>query len=90
MLVHRGGEMSGPESTAARVALWRALHVEVDAAPHVFEDVVGLRLVAPDEGWRARGDMHPQGTAPFRASIVGRARYVEDFLEAALAKGNTD
>jgi methyltransferase (TIGR00027 family) len=81
--------MSGPESTAARVALWRALHVEVDAAPHVFEDVVGLRLVAPDEGWRARGDMHPQGTAPFRASIVGRARYVEDFLEAAVAKGIT-
>lgn len=79
--------MSGPESTAARVALWRALHVEVDAAPPVFEDVVGLKLVAPDEGWRSRGDMHPRGTAPFRASIVGRARFVEDFLAGAIAKG---
>src|SRR6478609_6740592 len=75
--------MMGPESTAARVALWRALHVEVDAAPHVFEDTVGLRLVAPPDDWRSRGDMHPQGTAPFRASIVGRARFVEDFVTAA-------
>ena len=32
----------GPESTAARVALWRALHVEVDAPPHVLEDTIGL------------------------------------------------
>lgn len=75
--------MNGPESTAARVALWRALHVEIDAAPHVFEDVVGLRLVAPPDDWRSRADMHPQGTAPFRASIVGRARFVEDFIAAS-------
>lgn len=75
--------MSGPESTAARVALWRALHLEVDASPPVFADPVGAQLVAPDEGWRSRGDMHPQGTAPFRASIVARARFVEDFIEAS-------
>ena len=41
-----------PDSTAVRVALWRALHVEVDSPPHVFEDEVGLKLAAPDEGWR--------------------------------------
>jgi methyltransferase (TIGR00027 family) len=41
-----------PEDTAARAALWRALHVEVDDPPHVFEDEVGLELLAPAEGWR--------------------------------------
>jgi hypothetical protein len=34
----------GPDSTAARVALWRALHVQIDPPPHVVEDEVGLRL----------------------------------------------
>jgi hypothetical protein len=29
------------DSTAVRVALWRALHVEVDPPPHVLEDEVG-------------------------------------------------
>ena len=67
-----------PDSTAARVALWRALHIEVDAPPHVLEDDVGLKLLAPDEGWRSRGDMDPQFTRPFRASIVARARFIED------------
>lgn len=69
-----------PESTAVRVALWRAIHVQVDAPPHVLEDEIGLRLVAPDEDWRSRGDMHPEGTALFRASIVARARFVEDLV----------
>ena len=48
-----------PDSTAARAALWRALHVEVDAAPHVLEDKVGLKLLSPDANWRERGDMDP-------------------------------
>ncbi|MGH8782017.1 class I SAM-dependent methyltransferase [Paraburkholderia sp.] len=69
-----------PEATAARVALWRALHVEVDAAPHVLEDRIGLELLAPNEDWRARGDMDPQFTRPFRASIVARARFIEDLV----------
>jgi len=55
-----------PEDTAARAALWRALHVEVDDPPHVFEDEVGLELVAPAEGWRSRPDMSPF-TRAFRA-----------------------
>jgi methyltransferase (TIGR00027 family) len=71
---------SGAEETAVRVALWRALHVLVDAPPHVLEDEVGLQLVAPDDGWRARGDMHPEGTGPFRAAIVARARFIEDLV----------
>jgi methyltransferase (TIGR00027 family) len=71
---------AAPDSTAARVALWRALHVEADPAPHVLEDKIGLKLLSPDEGWRQRGDMDPQFTRPFRASIVARARFIEDLV----------
>jgi hypothetical protein len=70
----RGG---APNCTAARVALWRALHVEVDSPPHVLEDEIGLILLAPDEGRRRRGDMNPQFTRLFRALIVARARFIE-------------
>jgi len=76
-----------PENTAERVALWRALHLEADAAPPVFEDTVGLKLLAPEAGWRERRDMEPSFTAPFRASIVGRARFVEDLVLEEAAKG---
>lgn len=71
---------AAPDSTAARVALWRALHLEIDPPPHVLEDEIGLKLLAPDEGWRSRGDMDPQFTQPFRASIVARARFIEDLV----------
>lgn len=77
-----------PDNTAVRTALWRALHVEKDAAPHVFEDTVGLKLAAPDAGWQDRPDMSPF-TRPFRASIVGRARFVEELVEKEAARGVT-
>jgi len=67
-----------PEHTAVRVSLWRALHVQLDPSPHVLEDEVGLRLIAPDDDWRLRPDMDPQGTRLVRASIVSRARFIED------------
>ena len=70
-----------PESSAARVALWRALHVQVDPPPHVLEDEIGLKLVAPDDDWRVRPDMDPHATRLFRASIVARARFIEDLVE---------
>lgn len=69
-----------PDSTAVRVALWRALHTLVDARPWVFEDEMGLKLAAPEAEWRARPDMNPEFTQPFRASIVGRARFIEDLV----------
>src|SRR6185437_6246663 len=69
-----------PDSTAVRVALWRALHLEVDPPPHILEDNLGLELAAPDAGWRARPDMDPQFTRPFRASILARARFIEDLV----------
>lgn len=69
------------DSTAVRVALWRAMHVQVDAPPHVLEDEIGLQLADPEDGWRDRGDMHPAGTAPFRAWVVARARFIEDLVK---------
>ena len=77
-----------PDNTAVRVALWRALHVQADPAPHVFVDEVGLKLVAPAEGWKSRPDMSPF-TAPFRASIVARARFVEDLVAEQAASACT-
>ena len=76
-----------PDNTAVRVALWRALHVLVDAAPHVLVDEIGLKLAAPDEGWRDRPDMHPEFTKIFRASIVARARFIEDLVLEQAARG---
>src|SRR5436190_23700717 len=69
-----------PDGTAERVALWRAMHVQVDAPPHVLDDEIGLRLAAPDDGWRRRPDMDPHATSLFRASIVARARFIEDLV----------
>jgi methyltransferase (TIGR00027 family) len=77
---------AAPDNTAVRVALWRALHLEADAAPHVFEDELGLKLAAPEEGWRNRPDMSPF-TRAFRAAIVARARFIEDLVAAELARG---
>jgi methyltransferase (TIGR00027 family) len=76
-----------PDNTAVRVALWRALHVQVDLPPHVLEDEIGLKLLAPDEGWRRRPDMDPRGTAIFRASVVARARFIEDLVAEQAARG---
>jgi methyltransferase (TIGR00027 family) len=63
------------------------MHVEVDPAPHVLEDEIGLQLVAPEDGWRRRPDMDPEGTSGFRAWIVARARFIEDLVVAEAAQG---
>ncbi|WP_405842751.1 class I SAM-dependent methyltransferase [Streptomyces sp. NBC_01518] len=76
-----------PDHTAVRVALWRALHVQADPAPHVIEDEVGLRLADPGEEWRERPDMDVEATRRIRASIVARARFVEDVVEEQAGKG---
>jgi methyltransferase (TIGR00027 family) len=75
-----------PDNTAVRVALWRALHVEVDSRPHVFEDEVGLKLAAPGDEWRSRPDMSAF-TRPFRAAIVARSRFIEDLVTEQVARG---
>jgi methyltransferase (TIGR00027 family) len=80
-------QQPGPEGTAVRVALWRALHAHIDAPPHVLEDTIGLRLVGPEAGWRQRQDMDPAFTKPFRASIVARARFMEDLVLTQVDRG---
>jgi methyltransferase (TIGR00027 family) len=80
-------QVETPDSTAVRVALWRAMHIDVDAPPHVLEDDIGLRLAAPGEGWRQRPDMDPSATRSFRAGVVARARFVEDLVVEQAARG---
>ena len=67
-----------PDNTAVRTALWRALHVQVDAKPHILEDEIGLKLVAPPDDWQQRPDM--KFTKRIRASIIARARFIEDLI----------
>jgi len=76
-----------PDSSAVRVALWRAMHVQVDPPPHVLEDEIGLQLAAPDAGWRDRPDMDPAGTSGFRAAIVARARFIEELVAGQAGHG---
>ncbi|WP_327670580.1 MULTISPECIES: class I SAM-dependent methyltransferase [unclassified Streptomyces] len=76
-----------PDNTAERCALWRAMHVQVDEAPHVLEDEVGLRLLAPAPDWRERPDMEPTATRGFRAAMVSRARFIEDLVERESERG---
>jgi methyltransferase (TIGR00027 family) len=83
-----GEERTGEaDQTAVRVALWRAMHVLIDRPPHVLEDEVGLRLAAPDAGWRDRPDMDPVFTSGFRAHVVARSRFIEDLVAEQAARG---
>lgn len=75
-----------PDHTAVRVALWRALHVQVDPEPHILTDEIGCQLVG-EENWRSRQDMTPDFSKSMRASIVGRARFIEDLVEDQLNRG---
>lgn len=76
-----------PDSTAARVALWRAQHVQSDASPAVITDQIGLELLAPPDDWQRRPDMDLTAMRPFRASIVARARFIEDLVIEQAAQG---
>jgi methyltransferase (TIGR00027 family) len=78
---------AAPDNTAVRTALWRALHLEVDAPPHVIEDRIGLLLAAPGEEWRQRPDMNEYATPGVRASIVSRARFLEDLVTEQADRG---
>jgi methyltransferase (TIGR00027 family) len=80
-------QIAEPDHTAVRVALWRAMHVRVDAPPHVLADEIGLRLAAPADGWQDRPDMDPVFTSGFRAAIVARARFIEDLVAERAGRG---
>lgn len=75
-------KIAEPDNTAVRTALWRAMHVQIDPPPHIMEDEVGFKLVAPADGWRERPDMSPDFTKRLRASMVARARFIEDLVIA--------
>jgi methyltransferase (TIGR00027 family) len=62
------------------------MHLQVDPPPHVFEDEIGLKLAAPPDEWRSRPDMS-RFTRPFRASILARARFIEDLVAEQAATG---
>lgn len=79
-------QIVAPEHTAVRTSLWRALHLEIDSAPHIFNDDLGAKIVG-EENWQKRPDMDPVRSAVPRASIVTRARFIEDLVEEGLKKG---
>lgn len=79
------GKVIKPDNTAVRTALWRALHVQADAKPHILEDEIGLRLIKPDKDWQDRPDM--KYTKRLRASIVARSRFIEDIAKEQIEKG---
>lgn len=74
-----------PDNTALRTALWRALHVLIDDKPFVIEDKIGFELIKPETGWQDRSDM--KYTRRLRASIVARARFIEDIAKEQIVKG---
>jgi methyltransferase (TIGR00027 family) len=94
--------MRTPDLTAVITALWRASHLRFDAPPHVLEDDIGLRLVqdtavlaahlGPDvasgpDAWLA----HPlmgQKFHRWRATVVARARLVEDIVAEQVDRGH--
>jgi methyltransferase (TIGR00027 family) len=80
-------QAEAPDSTAERVALWRAMHVLVDPPPHVLSDEIGLRLAAPDDDWRRRPDMDPRATSGYRAAVVARARFIDDLVAEQAGRG---
>ncbi len=73
-----------PDNTAVRTALWRALHVLTDDKPYIIEDKIGYDLIKPEKDWQERPDM--KYTKRLRASIVARARFVEDIVKEQIAK----
>ena len=61
------------------------MHLQVDAKPHILEDGIGLKLIAPSDDWQQRPDM--KFTKRLRASIIARARFIEDLIIEQSKKG---
>ena len=74
-----------PDNTAVRTALWRALHVFADSKPYIMEDTIGYGLINPEKDWQERPDM--KYTKRLRASVVARARFIEDLAKEQIEKG---
>lgn len=59
--------------------------MQVDADPHILEDEIGLKLIAPSDNWQERPDM--KFTKRLRASIVARSRFLEDLIAEQSKQG---
>jgi methyltransferase (TIGR00027 family) len=91
-----------PDFTAVITSLWRAAHLRLDAPPHVLKDDIGLRLVSDTDvltaylGPEAAGRpdawlAHPLMGEQFRrwrATMVARARLVEDIVAEQVDRGH--
>jgi len=76
--MEKNKNITEPDNTAVRTALWRAMHMQADAKPYILEDEIGLKLIDPPDEWQQRPDI--KYTKRLRASIVARARFIEDLV----------
>lgn len=76
-----------PNQTAARTALWRALHLQADPLPHILEDAIGIKLVSPEKDWEKQPDMDPDFTRRVRLAIVTRTRFMDDLATTHFEAG---
>ncbi|MES2306656.1 MAG: class I SAM-dependent methyltransferase [Gemmatimonadota bacterium] len=76
--------------TAAHVAMRRAAHQLIDT-PLVLEDPLALRIIGPDLRTRLEGSLETYerkiSVRHRRAFLVSRARFADEHLAAALARG---
>jgi methyltransferase (TIGR00027 family) len=81
-----------PSRTALRVALRRAAHQLYDASPLVFDDPIAVPILGDtyaEELRRTPTRPDRPFSVALRAFLVGRSRYAEDTLAAAVAQGVT-
>ena len=82
-----------PSKTALRVALRRAAHQLIDGQPLVFEDPLALQILPAEirgEVARTPDAVKRPFSAGLRAFMVGRARFAEDVLAAAVQHGQAE
>lgn len=85
-------EKKGRSVTAEGVAIQRALHQTLDAAPKILEDPIAPLLVdlasETNKAYIARVEsMTSSVRSPFRAVFIMRSRYTEDCLAESLVRG---
>ncbi|MGG4455138.1 hypothetical protein [Brevibacillus porteri] len=86
-------QITVPNHTAVRVALWRALHVQIDSPPYVLEDEIGLGLAAPEDEWRQVATLAPGSTLamtfliPFHFTETEKRPEVDEAEKGARASG---
>jgi methyltransferase (TIGR00027 family) len=85
-------EHKGRSVTAEGVAIQRALHQTLDAAPKILDDPIAPLLLDLDSGSSKASiegieSMTRPVKSPFRAVFIMRSRYTEDCLAESLVRG---